>query len=77
MLIMNGTDLGVTPRYNPKFEELKKELFNWGRDYIEEFLGYEYDYDLSKDEIDCLMDEVYEQMPAETIEEFYEKFLIK
>ena len=74
---MKGTDLGVIQTYNPKFEELKRELFNWGRDYIEEFLGYEYDYDLSKDEIDNLMDEAYEEMSDEMIAEFYEKFLIR
>ena len=24
-----------------RFEELKRELFDWGSDYIEEFLGFE------------------------------------
>lgn len=28
-----------------RFEKLKKELFNYGTDYIEEFLGYEIDSD--------------------------------
>ena len=61
-----------------KFEELKRELFIWGNDYIEEFLGYSDDvYDLSKDEIENLMDETYVQMPDDVLEEFYEKFLIK
>lgn len=57
-----------------RFKELKSELFSWGRDYIEEFLGFEYDSDLDKDAIDNVMDEVYEQMPEEELEVFYQKF---
>ena len=59
-----------------RFEELKSELFNWGYDYIEEFLGYEIDYDWEKDTLDNLMDEVYQQMPEEELEVFYMKFCI-
>lgn len=60
-----------------RFEELKRKLFNWGYDYIEEFLGYEIDYGWEKDTLDNLMDEVYEQMPEEELEVFYEKFCVK
>lgn len=62
-----------------RFEELKRKLFDWGTDYIEEFLGYEYDIDddWSKDAIDNAMNETYEQMPEEELEVFYQKFLIK
>ena len=60
-----------------RFEELKKELFNWGHDYIEEFLGFEIDSDLEKDTVDNLMDEAHENMTEEELEEFYEKFCIK
>lgn len=60
-----------------RFEELKSALFNWGADYIEEFLGLEINYDWEKDTIDNAMDEVYEQMPDEELEVFYEKFCIK
>ena len=60
-----------------RFEELKSALFDWGYDYIEEFLGYEIDYDWEKDTLDNLMDEAYQQMPEEELEVFYEKFLIK
>lgn len=60
-----------------RFEELKSKLFNWGRDYIEEFLGFEYDFDWDKDTIDNAMDEVYEQMPEEELEVFYQKFNIR
>lgn len=61
-----------------KYEELKRELFIWGNDYIEEFLGYSDDvYGLSKDEIENLMDEAYAQMPDDVLEEFFEKFNIK
>lgn len=59
-----------------RFEELKRELFNWGDDYIEEFVGCEIDYNWGKDTIDRLMDEVYEQMPEGELEVFYEKFNI-
>lgn len=63
-----------------KYEELKRELFIWGNDYIEEFLGYPADLvlsDYSKDEIENLMDETYAQMPDDVLEEFFEKFNIK
>ena len=60
-----------------RFEKLKKELFNYGTDYIEEFLGYEIDSDWEKDVVDNLMDEVYKQMPEEELEVFYEKFYIE
>lgn len=60
-----------------RFKELKSALFDWGIDYIEEFLGFEIDPDWGKDMIDNAMDEVYEQMPEEELEVFYEKFLIK
>lgn len=60
-----------------RFEELKSALLSWGTDYIEEFLGIEIDSDWEKDTIDNAMDEVYEQMPEEELEVFYEKFLIK
>lgn len=59
-----------------KFENLKSALFDWGTDYIEEFLGFEIDTDWERDTIDNAMNEVYEQMPEEEIRMFYEKFLI-
>ena len=59
-----------------RFEKLKSALFSWGTDYIEEFLGFEIDSDWEKDTIDNAMDEVYEQMPEEELEVFYQKFLI-
>lgn len=60
-----------------RFEELKKALFDWGNDYIEEFLGYSEDVaGMEKDEIEDLMNETYDQMPEEELEEFYKKFLI-
>lgn len=51
-------------------------MFDWGTDYIEEFLGFEIDTDWKKDTIDNAMNEVYEQMPEEELRMFYEKFLI-
>lgn len=70
-----GNDMDNDER---KYKELKRELFIWGNDYIEEFLGYSDDVDrLSKDEIENLMDEAYAQMPDDVLEEFFEKFNIK
>lgn len=58
-----------------RFERLKSELFNWGLDYIEEFLGFEAD-GWDKDVLDGLLDEAYVQMPEDILEEFYRKFKI-
>lgn len=60
-----------------RFEELKKALFDWGWDHIEEFLGFEVDSNWDKDTIDNLMDEVYQQTPEEELEVFYQKFNIE
>lgn len=61
-----------------RFEDLKKAIFNMGHsDYIEEFLGYEINAtDYSKDELDNLMDEAYQQMPEEQLNEFYAKYCL-
>lgn len=59
-----------------RFEELKSQLFEWGTDYIEEFLGFEINSDWEKDTIDDAMNETYQQMPEEELEKFYQKFLI-
>lgn len=59
-----------------RFEELKSELFMWGQDRIEEFLGYEINPDWDKDTIDNAMDETYMQMPEEELEVFYQQYLI-
>lgn len=59
-----------------RFEELKRELFMQGQDCIEDFLGYEIDWDEDKDVIDRRMDEVYEQMPEEELDKFYAKHKI-
>ena len=44
----------VVDDMDKRYEELKRELFDWGYDYIEEFLGCEIDYDWDKDTIDNL-----------------------
>lgn len=61
---------------NYKFESLKRALFNWGLDYIEEFLCMEAD-GYSKDELDELMDNRYEEISEEDLQEFYDKFMIQ
>ncbi len=60
-----------------RFKELKEALFEWGQDYIEEFVGFEIDFHENKSVIEDYMNEAYEQMPEEFLEEFYEKFYIK
>lgn len=58
-----------------RYEKLKEMLFGWGNDYIEEFLGYSVDIGgMNRSEIEELMDETYDQMPEEILQEFYEKF---
>ncbi len=61
-----------------RFEDLKKAIFMMGHsDYIEEFLGYEINTaDYSKDELDNLMDEAYQQMSDEKLNEFYVKYCV-
>lgn len=60
-----------------RFEKLKKALFDWGDDYIEEFLGYSEDVNgMSRNEIEELMDDAYDQMEEEELQEFYDKFEI-
>lgn len=58
-----------------RFEALKAQLFDWGLDYIEEFLGFEAD-GYSKDELDNMMDQAREDMDEELLEEFYAKFCV-
>lgn len=57
-----------------KFEELKEELYSNGTDFIDDFLGYEFDYDLPKKELDKAMCEAYKQMPNEEFEKFLEEY---
>ena len=59
-----------------RFAELKRALFDWGADYIEEFLGYEYPHDEDKDVTENRLDMAYDDMPDKLLEEFYEKFNI-
>lgn len=58
-------------------EQFKTTLFEKGIDVIEDFLGFEVNPSWDKDAIDAAMDEVYEQMPEEELEVFYQKFCIK
>lgn len=60
-----------------RFEELKTMLFNEGVDAIEDFLGYEIPFDEDKDVLDRRLDLVYEQMPTDVLEKFYEKYQTK
>lgn len=61
---------------DPRFEKLKRELFMHGDSAICNFLGYEPPCDEEKDVTDARMDEVYDQMPEEELEKFYQKYAI-
>lgn len=58
-----------------KFERLKEELFKYGPVDIMDFLGFEYDENWDKDTIEGAMDQVYGQMPQETLDDFFAKYL--
>ena len=60
-----------------RFEELKAALFDWGRDYIEEFLGYEYPNGEDPGVTESRMDAAREDMDEETLEDFFRRFLIE
>lgn len=60
-----------------KFKLLKEELFKRGYAAIEEFLGFKYNEHWSKDSIDNLMDEVYQQMPESTLYKYFAKYNIE
>ena len=53
-----------------RFEELKSALFNWGTDYIEEFLGFEVNPNWEKDTIDNAMeaDKYFEMLMGDEVE---------
>ena len=59
-----------------RFEELKKEIFMKGLDSVEEFLGFEISNDWDSCTIENAMNDVYEKMPEEDLEEFYKRFCI-
>lgn len=60
-----------------RFERLKEELYNNGTDFIDDFLGYEFDYDLPKAELEKQLDEAHDKMPKEELEEFFREYGIK
>lgn len=60
-----------------RFERLKEELYGMGTDYIDEFLGYEFDYDLPKSKLDKAMEEAYQSRTLNEIEEYYREYGIK
>ena len=58
-----------------KFERLKEELFKCGPVDIMDFLGFEYDEDWERNDIENAMDQVYNQMPQEELDDFLAKYL--
>ena len=55
-------------------EKLKKALFNSGTLAVEDFCGMDLSgYD--KESIDKIMDEVIDQMPDDTLEEYYKIYV--
>lgn len=70
---MKGFDI----MQDKRFAELKAALFDWGRDYIEEFLGYEYPFGEDPGVTEARMDAVYRDSDEETLEDFYRRFCIE
>ena len=67
----------ITNRVNDKvIEALKKELFMYGIDDIEDFVGTSVSA-YEKDTIENLMDEVISQMPDDELEKYIQKYNIK
>ena len=57
-----------------RFEKLKSALFSAGHDALSEFLAYDFDPYEDKDATDSRLDEVYQQMPEEELEKFYQTY---
>ena len=59
---------------NAKFQRLKSRLFSEGYDAISDFLDYDYPEDEDGDTTENRMDEAYDQMPAEELQKFFDKY---
>jgi len=57
--------------------ELRDSLIDWGRDYIEEFLGYEYPYGEDVGMVETRLDAAFRDMDDETVEDFYRRFCVE
>lgn len=58
---------------NKNYEKLSSALFMKGHSAIEDFLGYDYPDDEDKAVTENRIQEVYEQMPEDVLDNFYEK----
>ena len=54
-------------------KELKRKVFDFGVNAIEDLLGYELEFDTDEDMSEAI-DDVLDQMPEEEIMEFYNKY---
>lgn len=59
-----------------KWQTLKQELFVYGAEALEDFIGTELDENLEKDSIEKMLDEIADQMPDEELYEFYSKYCL-
>ena len=57
--------------------ELRESLFDWGRDYVEEFLGTEYPYGEDPGITSARLDATFLEMDDEDVEDFYRRFCIE
>lgn len=55
------------------YEELKRGLFYAGVNAIEDFLGYELEFNTDEDMMEAI-DDVLDQMPEEDALDFYNKY---
>lgn len=65
-------------RTDERWRELKAALFDCGREYIEEFIGYEYPAYEDPGVTEARMDITFEEdMDDETFDDFYRRFVVE
>ena len=65
-----------TEQKDQRLEQLKADLLDYGRDYIEEFIGYEYPNGEDCGVIEARIDAAFRDMDEDTRNEFFQKFCI-
>ena len=59
---------------NARWKRLKSKLFEHGYEAVSDFLGSDYPPEEDKDVTENRLDQIYDQMPSEEIERFFEKY---
>lgn len=74
VLHVSGDVSNILEFEDEMYDELKKNIFDAGADAMEDFLGYELEFDSDEDMM-IAMDDVAAQMPDEELLRFYRKFV--